>query len=174
MVAALVRPLAARGYRTNSNRGRAAVSEGVMTWANDRRPAPTIAERTADAKAVMAVSDAAGLEKMRAASSTNTAFPHPLALVEIEAEMRRKREAEGHDGETLAEAKDRFWDNLEDPFDEHKKSRGRKGWKDTLFGHSLVNVAVSWAREDPYSAGHWLAYAGIAIVVLLIGWAIFA
>lgn len=145
-----------------------------MTWANDRRPAPTIAERTADAKAVMAVSDAAGLEKMRAASSTNTAFPHPLALVEIEAEMRRKREAEGHDGETLAEAKDRLSDDIEDPWDRHTKSRGRTGFKDLIGGHAPLNVLVSWFREKPRDAAHWVAYFGIAIVVLLILVAIFA
>jgi hypothetical protein len=84
-----------------------------------------------------------------------------------------------HDGETLAQARDRFGDNLEDPFDRHRKSRGRMGWKDTIGGHSLVNVAVSWAREDAYGAGHMLVYALIVIILLaalslfLLGWIIF-
>jgi hypothetical protein len=79
-----------------------------------------------------------------------------------------------HDGETLAETKDRFGDNLEDPFDRHRKSRGRYGWWDTLAGHSGANVCVALAREKPYKAGHWLWYAllyGAAMtIVAIIGW----
>jgi hypothetical protein len=72
-----------------------------------------------------------------------------------------------HDGETLAQATDRFSDNLEDPFDRHRASRGREGWRDVLAGHAFVNVLVSWCREDPYKAGHWFSYVILLDFALL-------
>jgi len=78
-------------------------------------------------------------------------------------------EPKQHDGETLAEARDRFSDNLEDPFDEHRKSRGRMGWRDTIGGHSAINVLVAWCRELPREAGHMMAYLILALVVICVG-----
>ena len=73
-------------------------------------------------------------------------------------------EARRHDGETLGQAVDRLGDDLEDPFDRHRGSRGRHGWRDLLGGHALVNVVVAWCRERPRTAGHVLAYALVGLL----------
>lgn len=77
-------------------------------------------------------------------------------------------ESKQHDGETLAEARDRFSDDVEDLFDRHSKSRGRYGWVDLLMGHALVNLFVTYCREQPRGAGHWWAYQTIATFAVLI------
>ena len=77
----------------------------------------------------------------------------------------------GHDGETRAQAWDRLSDNIEDPFDKHKKSRGRYGWWDLLAGHATMNVAVTEAREKPYRFAHIAMYAlGVIVVIALAVW----
>lgn len=72
----------------------------------------------------------------------------------------------GHDGETRAQAWDRIGDDIEDPFDKHKKSRGRYGWWDLLAGHATTNVAVAEARELPYRFAHIALYTVMALLVL--------
>lgn len=67
----------------------------------------------------------------------------------------------GHD--PMAEHIDRVSDNFEDPFDRHRASRGRLGWKD--WGHSITNIFVEFCRAYPYSAGHWWLYQSIVTVI---------
>jgi hypothetical protein len=73
-----------------------------------------------------------------------------------------------HDGETLKQAFDRLSDNIEDPFDRHRNSRNRYGWKDLLFGHALTNVFVTLARERPQQAGYLLLAAAVGMLVLVV------
>ena len=73
-----------------------------------------------------------------------------------------------HDGETFPQAVDRLGDNLEDPFDRHRKSRGRLGWKD--IPHAITNLPVTLAREQPWLAGHlWLWTAVAALLAFAVG-----
>jgi hypothetical protein len=81
-------------------------------------------------------------------------------------------ESKNHDGETLAEALDRVSDNFEDPFDEHRNSRGRYGWADTLAGHAVVNVFVTWCREQPRTAGHVWFWQTLGTLALLLVWSV--
>jgi hypothetical protein len=78
-----------------------------------------------------------------------------------------------HDGETFAQAVDRLSDNLEDPFDRHRKSRGRIGWKD--LPHSVTNIPVTLARERPWLAGHLWLYTVLGLLtVIALGAAVWA
>jgi hypothetical protein len=69
-----------------------------------------------------------------------------------------------HDGEKLTTAWRRFWNNLEDPFDTHRDSRGRLGWVD--IPHALMNLPVTLCREEPWLAGHLWLYS-VPVIFLL-------
>ena len=81
---------------------------------------------------------------------------------------------EGHDGETFAAAKARYWHGLRHPFTRNPAARNRYGWADFLAGHSITNLYVTWAREQPRSAGHLWRYTAIALaavaVFAAVGW----
>ncbi len=84
-------------------------------------------------------------------------------------------ESHSHDSEGLAAAIDRLGDDVEDPFDEHAKSRGRFGWYDLAAFHAVTNVFVSYCREQPRGAGHvWFAQSLVTLIVLLVAviWAL--
>jgi hypothetical protein len=78
-------------------------------------------------------------------------------------------ESKSHDGETLEAAIRRWKNDHEDPWDEHKDSRGRAGWYDILALHALTNLFVTLCREQPRTAGHWGLYMALYIAVTLLG-----
>jgi hypothetical protein len=120
------------------------------------------------------------LARMQAAmlaAEGNAALIHNLEArrLELQAMVNVPVPETNHDGETLVQAKDRYLDDWEDLGDKHTKSRGRYGWFDLMAGHASTNVAVTFAREQPRAAGHWLANSVRINVVLFMlavaGWA---
>jgi len=67
-------------------------------------------------------------------------------------------------------ALDRLSDNVEDPFDRHRNSRNRVGWKD--LPHAITNVPVTAARQLPWMTGHILLWVAVALLVAIVGWTV--
>jgi hypothetical protein len=73
-----------------------------------------------------------------------------------------------HDGETLDQARHRFWLNVRHPFTRHPEARNRYGWLDLLAGHAVTNLYVTYARERPRSAGHLWRYSVLVLLVAVV------
>jgi hypothetical protein len=83
-------------------------------------------------------------------------------------------ESAHHDGETMVQAKARFWYGIRHPFTCNPLARNRYGWWDFVAGHSTTNLYVTYCRENPREAGHAWRYTVLellaVIAVLAAGW----
>jgi hypothetical protein len=72
-----------------------------------------------------------------------------------------------HDGEGLDAAWLRLRRDIRQPLTRHPQSRGRRGWRDVVGGHALVNVVVEGTRRYPQTVAKGVLLGALANALLL-------